>query len=209
VTRSDIVRAAAVVAAVLVIGLVALNVTNAAPLPTGPLGDHQALDSSAVDDMVDYQPGESVLYIAALVENTGPFPVTVIRVTPLGVTVPGSVEVLGSLPFNRDDPAERGSDGLDRIVLGLQPDPGPAWASPEPVTGVTVEPKGSASDAGRAFLVRITRDPSQETAVYGFDVEYTIGPFHLITTAWGAIGTHIVLCGRDRPMSGSDGCHAG
>jgi hypothetical protein len=77
------------------------------------------------------------------------------------------------------------------------------------VTDAAVDPNAPASHHGRAFLVRITPDPTQETSVLRFDVEYTVGPFHFLTTAWGALGTTIVICPRDRPMSGQDGCEAG
>ena len=196
-------------AAAVVIALLA-NATGTALIPIGPLGDHQ----SAVRDpggasTVNYDPQRTALYLTALVENAGPLPATVVRVTPVGVTVPGSVEVVGSMLFNSDDPAEHGLGGTDRIMLGAQSDPGSGWDSPQPVTGVTVDPKGTAQYQGRAFLVRVTPDPTQDTAVLRFDVEYTIGPFHFITTAWGPIGTTVVVCGRDRPKAGEDGCEAG
>ena len=200
----------AVSAGVLVVLLIALNTTGIVLIPSGPLGDHQpAVRDPGGASTVDYDPQRTALYLAALVENTGPVPVTVIRVTPVGVTVPGSVEVLGSMPFNSDDPAERGPGMTGMIMLGIQPDPGPGWASPQAVTGVTVDPKGSAQHQGRAFLVRITPDPTQDTAVLRFDVEYAIGPIHFLTTAWGALGTTVVICGRDRPNAGSGVCAAG
>jgi hypothetical protein len=195
--------------AILVVTLLALNVTGIAPIPIGPLGDHQpAVPDNAVSTL-NYDPQRSAEYLTALVENTGPVPVTVVRATPIGASVAGSVEVLGSQPFNSDDPGEHGPDGLDRIMLGIQQDPGPGWTSPQPVTGVTVDPKGSAQYQGRAFLVRVTPDPTQETVVLRFDVEYTIGPFHFLTTAWGPLGTTMVICPPDRPLGGANGCEAG
>jgi hypothetical protein len=165
------------------------------------MGDHQPAVPDIATDTVDYDPHQVRRYLTAVVENTGPVPVTVVRVTPTGVTVPGSVEVLGSLPVNSDDGAQYDADGFPMVMLGIQPDPGPAWANPDPVTGVTVEPKGSAQHQGRAFLVRVTPDPVLETVVLRFDVEYTIGPIHFVTTAWGPVGTTLVFCGRDRPVA--------
>ena len=196
-------------AVVIVVTLLGLNVTGVAPIPIGPLGAHQPTVPDIAGSTLNYDPQNTATYLAALVENTGPLTATVVRVTPTGVTVPGSVEVIGSLPFNMDDPSERLPDLTDRIVLGVQPDPGSGWASPQPVTGVTVDPKGSAQHQGRAFLVRVTPDPTQETAVLRFDVEYTLGPFHFLTTAWGALGTTIVICPRDHPVAGQNGCGAG
>lgn len=195
-------------AAVAVLGVLALNVTDAVAIPFGPLGDQQPPVPDVAGDTIDYAPQRVPEYLSALVENLGPVPVTVVRVTPIGVTVPGSVEILGSRPFNSDDPAQYGPGGLPLVMLGFQPDPGPSWASPEPVTGVTVDPKGSAQYQGRAFLVRVTPDPIEETAVLRFDVEYAIGPFHFVATAWGPAGTTLVFCGRDRPVSDSNGCRA-
>ena len=196
------------VATLMVVALVALNVTSIALIPIGPLGDHQPAVPDVASETIDYAAERVPVYLTALVENTGPVPVTVVRVTPIGTSVPGSVEVLGSLPFNSDDPTEYGPDGMDQIMLGVQPDPGARWAAPQSVTGVTVDPKGPAQYQGRAFLVRVTPDPTRETAVLRFDVEYTIGPFHFLTTAWGPVGTSIVMCGPDRPVAGSDGCEA-
>jgi hypothetical protein len=200
----------AVVPVVAVAVLLGINVTGAAPLPTGPLGDQQpAVRDPGGASTVNYDPKVAALYLTALVENTGPFPVTIVRVIPIGVTVPGSVQVVGSMPFNTDDPSEKLPGGLDRIMLGVQPDPGPGWNSSQPATGVTVDPKGPAHHQGRAFLVRISPDPTQETGVLRFDVEYTVGPLHFLTTAWGPLGTTIVMCPRQRPMGGEDGCSAG
>jgi len=197
-------------AALIVVTLLALNVTGIAPVPTGPLGDHQpAVRDPGGASTLDYVAQNTNIYLTALVENAGPLPATVVRVTPIGITVPGSVEVLGSLPFDTDDPGERLPEGMDRIMLGVQPDPGPSWRSPQPGSGVTVDPKGSAQHQGRAFLVRITPDPTQVTAVLRFDVEYTVGPFHFLTTAWGPVGTTVVMCPRDRPKAGENGCEAG
>lgn len=187
--------------ALTVAGLLVLNVVGLAPLPLGPLGDHQPAVPDIAVDTIDYDPHQIPWYMTALVENTGPVVVTIVRVTPVGTTVPGSVEVLGSLPFSSGDPASVGSDGMPQITLGIQPDPGPAWTSPQPITGVTVEPKGAAQHEGRAFLVRVTPDPILETAVLWFDVEYAIGPVHFVTTAWGPVGTTLVFCGRDRPVA--------
>lgn len=203
-------RIAVGLVALIVVTLLALNVTGIAPIPNGPLGNHQpAVRDGGGASTLNYEPQTTAIYLTALVENTGPLPATVVRVTPTGVTVPGSVEVVGSLPFNSDDPSERLSDGMDGVMLGVQPDPGPRWGRPQPVTGVRVDPKGLAQYQGRAFLVRITPDPTQATAVLRFDVEYTVGPFHFLTTAWGPIGTTVVMCPRDRPIGGANGCEAG
>jgi hypothetical protein len=199
----------AVLAAVTGVTLLALNVTGIAPIPTGPLGDHQpAVSDGAGATTVPYVLQRVPEYLTPLVENTGPFSATIVRVTPTGTTIPGSVVILGSLPFNRDDPAESGPDGMDRITLGIGPDPGPGWASPQPVTGVTVEPERAGQHQGRAFLARITPDPTEETAVLRFDVEYTIGPLHFLTTAWGPVGTTLIMCGRERPVVADGGCQA-
>ncbi|HJW21232.1 MAG TPA: hypothetical protein VJ506_02265 [Candidatus Limnocylindrales bacterium] len=195
-------------ATIAVIGVVALNVTDAVAIPFGPLGDQQPPVPDVAGDTIDYAPGRVPEYLSPLVENLGPVAVTIVRVTPIGVTVPGSVEILGSRSFNSDDPSQYGPTGLPLVMLGVQPDPGPGWASPEPATGVTVDPKGPAQYQGRAFLVRVTPDPTEETAVLRFDVEYTIGPFHFVATAWGPVGTTLVFCGRDRPATGSNGCQA-
>jgi hypothetical protein len=186
----------AALAAVLLLGV---NVSGVAPVPVGPLGDHQPAVPDSARSTLDYQASRSAIYLSPFVENTWPVPVTIVRVTPVGTTVPASVEVLGSLPFNSDDPAEQQVDGSDRVMLGIREDPGPAWAHPQAVTDVTVEPKGKSVHEGRAFLVRITPDPTQETGVLRFDVEYTIGPFHFVTTALGPLGTTVLVCPRDRP----------
>ena len=183
----------------------ALNVAGVAPIPVGPMGDQRPALPDVASDTIDYAPIRDAEYLTALVENTGPLPVTVIRVTPIGTTVAGSVEVLGSLTFNSDDPAYLGPDGMPQITLGIQPDPGPAWANPDPISGVTVDPKGKAQYQGRAFLVRVTPDPVEKTVVLGFDVEYTMGPLHFVTTAWGPVGTTLVFCGRDRPLAARTG----
>jgi hypothetical protein len=197
------------VAALVLVALLAANTTGSALIPIGPLGDHQpAVRDPGGASTVNYDPQRMALYLTALVENAGPLPATVVRVTPVGVNVPGSVEILGSMPFDSDDPAERDPGGTDRIMLGVQSDPGAGWASPQPVTGVMVDPKGLAQHQGRAFLVRLTPDPTQDTAVLRFEVEYMIGPFHFLTTAWGPLGTTVVVCGRDRPKAGPDGCQA-
>lgn len=203
-------RSAIVLALSLGAVLFIANVTGAAPVPNGPLGSYEAAvpDPGGVSTL-NYIADRTHIYLTPLVENTGPVPVTIVRVTPVGVTVPGSVRVIGSLPFNRDDPAERGPDGMDTITLGVQPDPGPGWDSPQPVTGVTVDPKGTALHRqGRAFLVEITPDPARETGVLRFDVEYAIGPLRFLTTAWGPLGTTVIMCPQDRPMA-QDGCVAG
>lgn len=197
------------VAAILAVTLLALNGTGIAPIPIGPLGDHQPAVADNAMSTLNYDPQRAAEYLTALVENTGPVPVTIVRVTPIGMSVSGSVEVVGSQPFNSDDPSERGPDGMDRIMLGVQPDPGLGWTKPQPATGVTVDPKGSAQHQGRAFLVRVTPDPTQETFVLRFDVEYAIGPLHFLTTAWGPLGTTVVMCPRDRPVAGQNGCEAG
>jgi hypothetical protein len=199
-------------ALVLVLGvgvLLVANITGVAPVPNGPLGGHEAAapDPGGVSTL-NYVADRAHIYLTPLVENTGLVPVTIVRVTPVGVTVPGSVRVIGSLPINMDDPAERGPDGMDTIALGVQPDPGPGWGSPQPVAGVTVDPKGTAQHQGRAFLVEITPDPTQETGVLRFDVEYAIGPLHFVTTAWGPLGTTVTMCPQDRPLA-QDGCVAG
>jgi hypothetical protein len=203
-------RVAAALAGVVALLLLALNVTGLAPIPTGPLGDHAATvpDPGGVSTL-DFEPKRSRIYLSAVVENAGPVPVTVVRVTAVGVSVPGSVAILGSLPFNSDDPAEQQQGGLPTILLGVQPDPGPGWASPQPVTGGSVAPQGKAQYKGRAFLVRVTQDPTRVTAVLRVDVEYTIGPLHFLTTAWGPIGTTVIMCPRDRPTAGENGCGAG
>lgn len=204
-------RVAAALAGVVALVLLALNVTGIAPIPIGPLGDHAAAvpDPGGVSTL-NYEPQRSQIYLSAVVENAGTVPVTVVRVTPVGVSVPGSVAVLGSMPFNSDDPTEQlPGSGLNRVLLGVQPDPGPGWASPQPVTGGSVAPQGTAKYKGRAFLVRVTQDPSQVTTVLRVDVEYTIGPFHFLTTAWGPVGTTIIMCPRDRPTAGENGCGAG
>ena len=41
-----------------------------------------------------------------------------------------------------------------------------------------------------------------------FDLEYTVGPFHFLTTAWGPLGTTIVVCPQERPVGGENGCAA-
>lgn len=195
------------VAAAIVVTVVALNVAGVVPVPTGPLGAHQpAVRDGGGVSTLNYDPHVGAVYLTALVENTGPIAATIVRVTPIGVTVPGSVVVLGSLPFNSDDPNERLPDRTDRIMLGVQPDPGPGWSNPQPSSGVAVDPKGSAQHQGRAFLVRVTPDPTRETVVLRFDVEYTVGPFHFLTTAWGPVGTTVVICPRDRPVAGESGC---
>lgn len=196
-------------AALVVVGLLALNVTGTTPVPVGPLGQPQpAVPDSGGVSTLTYDPQRTAEYLTALVENTGAVPVTVLRVTPVGVTVPGSAELVGSLPFNSDDPREHTPSGMDRIMLGIQEDPGPGWATMEPVTGMTVDPKGAAQYQGRAFLVRVTPDPTRETTVLRFDVEYTIGPLHFVTTAWGPVGTTVIMCPRGRPMAAQDGCVA-
>jgi hypothetical protein len=188
--------------------LVVANVTGAAPVPNGPLGSHEAAEPDPGGmSTLNYVAGRTHIYLTPLVENTGPVPVTIVRVTPVGVTVPGSVRIIGSLPFNRDDPVERGPDGLDTITLGVQLGQGPGWDSPQPATGVTVDPKGTALHRGRAFLVEITPDPARETSVLRFDVEYAIGPFRFLTTAWGPVGTTVIVCPQDRPTA-RDGCVA-
>ena len=129
---------------VLVVGVLLIaNATGVAPVSNGPLGGHEvaAPDPGGVSTL-NYVADRPHIYLTPLVENTGPVPVTIVRVTPVGVTVPGSVRVIGSLPFNMDDPAERGPDGMDTITLGVQPDPGPGWDSPQPVIGVAVDPEG-------------------------------------------------------------------
>ena len=194
--------------AAIVLVLLALNVTGIAPVPTGPLGDHEPAVSDVAVTTMGHDPAGTPVYLVPVVENAGPLSATVVRVTPTGVTVPGSVEVLGSLPFDEEASSEHGSDGMDLIVLGIALDPGPAWSTPQPVIGVTVEPRRTEHRQGRAFLVRVTPDPAQETTVLLFDVEYTIGPLHFLTTAWGALGTTLVMCPRDRPVAGDDGCVA-
>ena len=186
---------AGVVAAV----LIGANVVGAAPLPFGPMGDRQPAVPGPGVGIQGHSTDVTPYYLTAQVENTWPLAVTVTGVRPLGVTVPGSVEVLGSLPFNSDDPSEKGPDGNSQVILGLDIDAGPGWTDPDPVTGVTVEPKGSAHYQGRSFLVRITPDPDRETAVLGFEVDYAIGPIRFTTTAWGALATTVVFCGPDHP----------
>jgi len=193
--------------AILAIG-VALNVTGLIPIPVGPLGDHQPALADSARSTLDYVPSRTAVYLSALVENTGPIAATIVRVTPVGVSVPGSVTVLGSLPFNSNDRSQSAPTGLPRVLLGVQQDPGHGWTSPDPVTGVSVDPKGSAQYEGRAFLVRIAADPTQVTTVLRFDVEYTVGPFHFLTTAWGPVGTTVVMCPRDLPDGTADGCAA-
>jgi len=192
---------------ILAIG-VALNVTGLIPIPVGPLGDHQPAIADSSRSTLDYVPSRTAVYLSALVENTGPISATVIRVTPVGVSVPGSVTVLGSLPFNSNDRSQSAPTGLPRVLLGVQPDAGPGWTSPDPVAGVSVDPKGSAQYQGRAFLVEITADPTEVTTVLRFDVEYTVGPFHFMTTAWGPVGTTVVMCPRALPNGTADGCAA-
>jgi hypothetical protein len=198
-------RITAGVTALVILALLALNVSGVFPLPAGPLGVHQGALPDIARSTVNYDPQRTALYLSPLVENTGPVPVTIVRITPVGTTVPDSVEILGSLPFNSDDPKEELRDGTGLITLGVQDDPGPGWAKPQSVTGVTVDPKGSAQHQGRAFLARINPDPAQITTVLRFDVEYTIGPFRFVTTAWGPVGTTVVVCPRDRPMAVEDG----
>ncbi|HYO42594.1 MAG TPA: hypothetical protein VES19_05280 [Candidatus Limnocylindrales bacterium] len=186
-------------------GVLALNVAGGVLIPVGPLGDHRPIGPDVAVSTLNYQPQRESLYLTPLVENTGPLPATVVRVTPTGVTAPGSVEILGSLPFDLDDPAQRGADGMSAIAIGIQEDPGPAWAHPGPVDGATVLPHDTSPNSGRAFLVRFTPDPGTESVVLGFDVEYTIGPLRFLTTAWGPVGTTVIVCGRDRPVA-NDGC---
>ena len=202
-------RIAIGLASVVAVALLGLNVIGAAPIPMGPLGDHQPAERDNAGSTLNYDPKNTGTYLSAQVENAWPLPAKIVRVTPTGVSVPGSVEVIGSLPFNMDDPGERLPDMTDRIVLGVQQDPGQGWSSPQPAAGVTVDPKGTAQHQGRAFLVRITPDPTQVTAVLRFDVEYTVGPLHFLTTAWGALGTTVVICPRDRPVADQDGCVTG
>ena len=128
-------RIAAVPTAVVATALLALNVTGVAPIPTGPLGDHMpAVPDPGGRSTLNFDPQLTPMYLTALVENAGPIQVTVVRVTPVGVSVPGSVEILGSMPFNSDDPAERDPSGMSRVMLGVQPDAGPGWAAPQRVS---------------------------------------------------------------------------
>jgi hypothetical protein len=197
-------RLIALIAAVAVVAAIALNVAGVVLIPVGPMGSQQPAVRDVARSTLNHR--DNAEYLTPIVEDTWPVSVTVVRVTPVGVTVPGSVQVLGSLAFDISDPAERLPDGTDGIMLGVQSDPGPGWSGPQPAAGVIVEPKGAAEHRGRAFLVRITPDPDMETAVLHFDVEYTLGPFHFITTAWGPLGTTVVMCGGERPVAGQDGC---
>ncbi len=201
------------IAGVVFVGMLAVLVANAsgaAPLPTGPMGSLAgAVPDPGGVSTLDYYAGGSPRYLTPVVENTGPVAVTIVRVTPVGDLVPGSVVVLGSMPFDTSDPNEFSPDGMDRIALGVVEDPGPGWAAPQPVAGVSVEPKGPAMHQGRAFLVRVTPDPTREVGVLRFDVEYAIGPVHFVTTAWGPVGTTITICPAERPKGGENGCGAG
>jgi len=192
-------------AAILAIAWLALNVTGNTLLTTGPLGDYHEPDEDSINEIADYVPGEqTALYFTADVDNSGPTAATIVRITPLGMTVPAAVQIVGSLPYNSDDPGEMNQDREDLILLGTQSDPGPAWANPQPNTGVSVEPKGSAQHGGRAFLIRISSDPTQETQVQGFAVEYTVGPFHFLTSTWGPSVYGIVMCPAAFPTGWGD-----
>ncbi|MHB8960264.1 MAG: hypothetical protein ACYDAN_11610, partial [Candidatus Limnocylindrales bacterium] len=90
-------RRVVALAAVLVSALGALNVTGVLPIPVGPLGDRQSAARDNAGSTVNYDTARRAVYLTALVENTGMTPVTVVGVSPVGVTVPGSVEVLGSM----------------------------------------------------------------------------------------------------------------
>jgi hypothetical protein len=70
-----------------------------------------------------------------------------------------------------------------------------------------VEPGSGDVLAGRAFLVRIDRDPVLEAHVDHVDVEYTVGPFRFVTSASSATGTSITFCPPERPVA-DDGCVA-
>ncbi len=199
--------AAVAVPVVVIAAWLALNVTGVAPIPTGPLGDHEPPVRDIAWSTLNYVPVRTIHYLTPLVENTWSLPVTVVRLTPTGVSAHGSVDVVGSLPFDYDDPSERNPDGTDKVALGIQASPGSTWDHPDPVTGVTVPPRGEALHAGRAFLVRITTDPVWDTYVTRFDVEYTVGPFHFLTTAQGPLGTTVIVCGqKNDAVAASYGC---
>ena len=117
-------------AAILAIAWLALNVTGNTLLTTGPLGDYHEPDEDSINEIADYVPGEqTALYFTADVDNSGPTAATIVRITPLGMTVPAAVQIVGSLPYNSDDPGEMNQDREDLILLSTQSDPGPAWAN--------------------------------------------------------------------------------
>ena len=186
------------------LSLATLNITGVVPLPMGPLGGQQPAARDVAWSTMPFSPSPSPLYLVPFVTNGGPFSATIAAVIPRGVSVPGSVEVLGSLPFDREDPAQIRADGTHGVILGIEREPGPAWADPDPVAGAALEPTETGL-TGRAFLVRFTPDPRRETVVLRFDVEYTVGPFHFLTTADSALGTTLIACGPDRPVV-DDGC---
>ena len=196
-------RLIALIAAVAVVAAIALNVAGVVLIPVGPMGSQQPAVRDVARSTLNHR--DNAEYLTPIVEDLA-------RVRHRGTSNarrgdgPRVVQVLGSLAFDISDPAERLPDGTDGIMLGVQPDPGPGWSGPQPAAGVIVDPKGAAEHRGRAFLVRITPDPDMETAVLHFDVEYTLGPFHFITTAWGPLGTTVVMCGGERPVAGQDGC---
>ena len=197
----------AVLGLVLLGSLVVANVTGYLPIPVGPLGarfEGEDLATLTTPHDADASP----IYLVPFVVNCGPVDVRIDRVVPTGVTVPGSVDVLGSLPFDRGDPAEAGADGIHSIVGFIGPDLTAPWADPEPVAGATLSPVADDVDAGRAFLVRVTPDPLLETHVDHVDVEYSIGPFRFVTSAGSAAGTTVTMCGPDRPFV-DDGCVSG
>ena len=111
--------------------------------------------------------------------------------------IPGGplVDVIGSLPFDHDQPPVAGDAP---VALGIERDPGPGWANPEPIDGATIGGLGS-ENPGRIFLVRSTADPTRESAVLQFDVEYRVGPVPFVTTARGPAGTTVVFCGPEAP----------
>ena len=107
-----------IVAAVLAVPVVA-NATGAAdPIESGPLGDHQQPIEDGADMTMTYVPNRGPVYFTPYVQNAGPMPATIVRVVPVGVTVPGSVEVLWSLPFDHDAATAIGLPEAERVAMG-------------------------------------------------------------------------------------------
>lgn len=181
------------------VALLGANVSGAVPLPFGPMGDRKPATRDNAFGTMGHAFTTPPFYLTVQVENTSPVPVTVLGVRPIGETVPGSVEILGSRTFDESDPSQKDAEGMSTVVLGTALEAGPGWSDPDPVTGVTVEPGQTPQQQGRSFLVRITPDPERATAVLRFEVDYAVGPLRFVTTAWGALGTTIVFCGPEHP----------
>lgn len=191
-----VLRAAASVVAVLVV-LAGLNVAGVLLIPTGPLGSH-ATGPDPASFTRDHD--ASPVFLAPFVTNEWAVPVTITRITPIGVAPAGAVEILGGRPF--DDRAAMCRIGF---VTDLPEDcsdlaaPGATSA-----VGMTVGPADDPA-SGVQFLARLDPDPVVETRVERFEVEYTLGPFRFVTVAVGTAGTTLTACGMDRPVAGGEG----